>query len=68
MQAELGFKVAMYSLRHSYAHHAITKGGLSLEETASLLGHKSTQMVYQRYGKLRKNKPFMREMAKRAVS
>lgn len=68
MKKTLGFKVAMYAIRHSYAHHAITKGGLSLEETAALLGHKSTQMVFQRYGKLRKNKAFMREAAKRATS
>jgi integrase len=68
MQEAIGFKVAMYALRHSYAHHAITSGGLSLEETAALLGHKSTQMVYQRYGKLKKNKAFMREAAKRAMT
>ncbi len=27
MKDALGFKVAMYAIRHSYAHHAITKGG-----------------------------------------
>ncbi len=68
MKKTLGYKVAMYALRHSYAHHSITKGGLSLEETAALLGHKSTQMVYKVYGKLKKNKAFMREAAKRAVA
>jgi integrase len=68
MQEELGFKVAMYAFRHSFAHHAITTGGLSLEETAALMGHRSTQQVYQRYGKLKKNKAFMREAAKRAIS
>jgi integrase len=68
MQEALGYKVAMYAIRHSWAHHAITTGGLTLEEAAALMGHKSTQMVYQRYGKLKKNKAFMREAAKRAIS
>lgn len=67
LKEALGYKLCMYALRHSYAHHAITSGGLSLEETASLLGHTSTQMVYKVYGKLRKNKTFMRAAAQRAV-
>lgn len=60
-------KFCMYALRHSFAHHAITKGGLSLEEAATLLGHTSTTMVYKIYGKLKKNKAFMREAARRAT-
>ena len=44
----------MYVCRHSFAVERIVEGGLDLAIVAKLMGHRSTEMVYRRYGHLSK--------------
>ncbi|MGE4294434.1 MAG: tyrosine-type recombinase/integrase [Campylobacterales bacterium] len=41
----------MYQLRHSFAIAAIDTGSLPVSRIAQMMGHTSTQMIFQRYGK-----------------
>ena len=42
----------MYTCRHSFAVERIVDGGLDLALVSELMGHRSTDMVYKRYGHL----------------
>lgn len=42
----------MYVCRHSFAVERIVHGGLDLALVSKLMGHRSTDMVYKRYGHL----------------
>ena len=65
LKEKIGMKLCMYALRHSYAHHALTKGKVDPVTTATLLGHANTHMLMQTYGHLLKDPAFMRDAAKR---
>jgi integrase len=65
LKEKIGKKVFMYALRHSYAHHALTKGKLDPVVTAQLLGHSNTNMLLKVYGHLLKDGDFMREAAEK---
>lgn len=63
LKEKVGRKLNMYAIRHSYAHHALTKGGVDPVVVATLLGHSSTNMIYKVYGHLLKDTDFMRKEA-----
>ena len=66
IQEKIGEKIFMYALRHSYAHHGLTKGKISPEVMAHLLGHSDTTQIYKTYGHLLKDQEFMRRAAAQA--
>lgn len=61
-------KICMYSIRHSYAHYGLTKGGVDPVSMAHLLGHTNTTMLMKVYGHLLKDTEFMRDAARRATA
>ena len=58
LKKKIGKKLCMYALRHSYAHHALTKGKVDAMTTATLMGHANTHMLMQTYGHLLKDQSF----------
>jgi integrase len=66
LEGKIGFRVRMYDLRHAYAHDGLTKGGISPEVMATLLGHQDTRMLMQVYGGLLNAPEYMREQATKA--
>jgi integrase len=57
-------KLCATVLRHSYAHHRLTSGQDALT-VAELLGHKGTDMLAKRYGKIGQNRGYMNGEANR---
>lgn len=68
LEGKVGKRITMYSIRHGFAHASLTKAKLSPEVVATLMGHKSTRMVYTTYGHMMKNTKFMREQLKKATA
>src|SRR5262249_2239284 len=65
LQEKVGFKVCMYALRHSYAHHALTKKSANPLELATLLGHADLSMLHKTYGHLMTDTEHMRSVARK---
>lgn len=61
----LGFKVQMYALRHSYAHHALTVSKIDPVNLATLLGHADVSMIYRVYGHLIQDTEHMKSVARK---
>ena len=51
-------KLCAYSLRHSYAHWALTSG-MDSHVVSKLLGHADGRMLHTRYGHVERNVQFM---------
>ena len=57
-------KLCATVLRHSFAHHRLVNGQDALT-VAELLGHKGTDMLAKRYGKIGQNREYMSREANR---
>jgi integrase len=57
--------VVLYTLRHSYATDALTRG-VDIATLAELMGHSSTRMIEQNYGHLDQKSEYLRKMAEKA--
>lgn len=57
-------KLCATVLRHSFAHHRLTSGQDVLT-VAELMGHKGTEMLAKRYGKIGQNVDYMKQEANR---
>jgi integrase len=58
--------VISYTLRHSYATHALVRG-VGIAQVAELLGHADTQMVSRHYGHLAQQVEHMKDAARKAA-
>jgi len=63
---KIGVKVSLYSLRHSFAQHALVKG-VDCITVATLLGHSDPNTLGRVYQHLSQNTAFLQEQLRRAV-
>ncbi len=65
VSAEVGFRVCMYAMRHTFATNALA-AGVSDAVVAELLGHTGTGMVTRHYGHLSQRSQVLRAAVERA--
>ena len=67
VRRKTGVKYSLYSFRHSFAQHALTKG-VDCMTVATLLGHSDPNTLGRVYQHLSQNAAFLQEQLKRATA
>lgn len=67
IRKQKGVKYSLYSLRHSFATHALMRGVDSIT-VATLLGHSDPSMLARHYQHLSQNPAFLQEQLRRATA
>ena len=67
IKKQKGIKFSLYALRHSFAHHAMTKGVDSIT-VATFLGHSDPTLLARTYSHISQNQTFLQEQLKKATA
>ncbi len=67
IKKQKGVKFSLYAIRHSFAHHAMTKGVDSIT-VATFLGHQDPTLLARTYSHISQNQTFLHEQLKKATA
>lgn len=66
LKEKTGFKVSIYTLRHSWCQRML-EAGLDMTTVAALMGHSNASMVSQVYSHMAKSKDFLKDQLKKVA-
>jgi integrase len=67
IKQQMGVKFSLYALRHSFPHHALTKGVDSIT-VATFLGHADPTLFARTYSHISQNQTFLHDQLRKATA